>query len=401
MPGLAHQPDQLDDVGARVALVEVEEHRVARATPRPRPRRRSRARGAPAASSRWRRRCSTFAVKSKRHVRELGVERPRHGERVARAVEEVGVAERHVGRPGLDALADVGQDHVRRHHEEAPAVDRRDRAVPAEVLAAAARLDVPHQLVPPVALEPRVLLEGGERRAARHRKAQPLEVRRRGARGRPHPRRELARPRLERLGERHERRLRLAADHGVDAVGEQVLGVQLRVEPVGRDVARGVHRADALDQRDAEPERGVHRHGDGDEPGARHLVGVERLDGDVHDGRRVAARLEERRRPRDGERLVAQLVARDQEDRPGLPHPAPTLPSRGDAILDAFPSPPAAPHPGGAGARTPPSSGRVRRGREPARSNLTSMTTPWHDGRQPRPGGRSRPSVGADGPADL
>ena len=254
------------------------------------------------------------------------MEGPRHGEGVPRAVEEVGVAERHVGRPGLDLLADVGQDHVRRNDEEAPAVDRRDGAVPAEVLAAAARLHVPHQLVPPAALEPRVLLEGGKIRAARHREAQPLQVRRRGARGRPHPRREPASPGLERLGERHERRLGLAADHGVDAVGEQVLGVELRVEPVGRDVTRGVHGADALDQRDADPERGVHRHGDGNEPGARHLVGVERLDGNVHDGRRVAARPEERRRPRDGERLVTELVARHQEDRPGPSHPAPTLP---------------------------------------------------------------------------
>ena len=60
----------------------------------------------------------------------------------------------------------------------------------------------------------------------------------------------------------------------------------------------------------------MHRHGHGDDPGARRLLGIEGLDGHVHDAGRVAPRLEERRRPGDGERLVAQLVARDQEDPP-------------------------------------------------------------------------------------
>ena len=114
--------------------------------------------------ARWRRRCSTFAVKSKVTRGNRRVDRPGDGQRVPGAVQEVRVADRHVGRAGLDALADVGQDDVRRHDEEAPAVHRRDRAVPAQVLAAAARLDVPDQLVPPVPLEPRVLLEGGQRR---------------------------------------------------------------------------------------------------------------------------------------------------------------------------------------------------------------------------------------------
>ena len=47
----------------------------------------------------------------------------------------------------------------------------------------------------------------------------------------------------------------------------------------------------------------------------RDLLGVERLDGEVEDARDVARALEERRRPGDGQRLVAQLVARDEEDR--------------------------------------------------------------------------------------
>ena len=263
------------------------------------------------------------------HVRERRVERPGHGERVPRPVEEVGIAERDVGRPGHDLLADVRQHDVRRHDEEAAPVHGRDRAVPAEVLAAAARLDVRDQLVPPVALEPRVLLEGRQPRPARDRKRQPGEMRRRGAGRRPHPDRRLAGAGLERLDERRQRRLRLAADHRVHAVGEKVLPVQLRVQSVRDDVTGRVHRAHTPDQGDADPEGGVHRHRHGDDPGAPHLVGVEGLDGHVHDRRGVAARLEERRGPGHGKRLVAQLVARDQEDLPGRAHRASTLPPAG------------------------------------------------------------------------
>jgi hypothetical protein len=240
-----------------VALVEVEEHRVA-----------ERLHGgnhegaAERAELRQHRPVAQEVLDLRRdveaHVREGRVEGPRHGEGVPRAIEEVGVADRHVGRPGLDLLADVGQDHVRRDDEKAPAVDRRDGAVPAEVLE-------PRLAYVPTGSCPRraerVLLE--EESAAQLGRIS-RSGRRHGTRGRPHPRRDLGSPGRERLGERHEWRLCLAADHEVDAVGEQVLGVQLRIEPVGRDVTCGVHGADALDQRDADPERGVHRHGHGD-----------------------------------------------------------------------------------------------------------------------------------------
>src|SRR5262249_48069873 len=62
---------------------------------------------------------------------ERGVERLGEGERVAGAVEEIGVAEGHVPGPGADLLPHVGEDDVRRHDDEAPAVDRWDRAVAA------------------------------------------------------------------------------------------------------------------------------------------------------------------------------------------------------------------------------------------------------------------------------
>src|SRR5438309_7324221 len=100
---------------------------------------------------------------------------------MARAVQEVGVAEGDVRRPRLDLLADVREHDVPRHDEEAPAVDGRDRAVPAEMLAAAGRLDGARELEPAVLVDVRVLLQRRELRPARHGE---VELREDGAGGR-------------------------------------------------------------------------------------------------------------------------------------------------------------------------------------------------------------------------
>src|SRR2546427_6074991 len=100
---------------------------------------------------------------------------------MARAVQEVWVAEGDVRRPRLDLLADVREHDVPRHDEEAPAVDGRDRAVPAEMLAAAGRLDGARELEPAVRVDVRVLLQRPELRPARHGE---VELREDGAGGR-------------------------------------------------------------------------------------------------------------------------------------------------------------------------------------------------------------------------
>jgi len=58
----------------------------------------------------------------------------------------------------------------------------------------------------------------------------------------------------------------------------------------------------------------MHRHGDSDEPGSTHLSFVERLYGEVDGRRGEAGPLEKRPWPRQAERLVAQLVAGQQQD---------------------------------------------------------------------------------------
>src|SRR2546427_11964842 len=107
---------------------------------------------------------------------------------MARAVQEVWVAEGDVRRPRLDLLADVREHDVPRHDEEAPAVDGRDRAVSAEMLAAAGRLGGARGLEPPVLADVRVLLQRRELRPARHWAAEPREDGAEGRREAPPPR---------------------------------------------------------------------------------------------------------------------------------------------------------------------------------------------------------------------
>ena len=58
----------------------------------------------------------------------------------------------------------------------------------------------------------------------------------------------------------------------------------------------------------------MHRHRDQDRLRPPDALGVEGLDGDVHDRRPVALTLEERRGPRDGQGLVSELITGDEED---------------------------------------------------------------------------------------
>ena len=100
-------------------------------------------------------------------VRVLRVQRPRDAQRVRRPVEEIGIAEVDVARAGGDLRARILQHHLRRHGEEPPAVDGRNRTVPAQVLAAARRLDVAGDALLARDRQPGVLRRAGAARAGR------------------------------------------------------------------------------------------------------------------------------------------------------------------------------------------------------------------------------------------
>ena len=70
-------------------------------------------------------------------------------QRVRRAVEEIGIAEGDVLRAGRHLPANIFQHHVARHHAKNSVVHRHDRAVPAQMLAAAAGFGVSRDAMPP------------------------------------------------------------------------------------------------------------------------------------------------------------------------------------------------------------------------------------------------------------
>src|SRR2546425_1612957 len=159
---------------------------------------------------------------------------------MARAVQEVGAAKGGGRPPRLDLLADAREQDVPRHDKEAPAVDGRDRAVPAEMLAAAGRLDGARELEPAVLVEVRVLLQRRELRPARHGE---VELREDGAGSRgqapllgttlardPPPAPRIIARALEVPCELDEGFIGFAAQDGGDAAGQEILRVEGRVE---------------------------------------------------------------------------------------------------------------------------------------------------------------------------
>src|SRR5271154_5777734 len=73
---------------------------------------------------------------------EFGMQSLDDARSVSRAIEEIGIAKGNMLCARRDLLADIGKDHVPLDHTELPAVDRYDRTVPAQMLAASRRLRV-------------------------------------------------------------------------------------------------------------------------------------------------------------------------------------------------------------------------------------------------------------------
>ena len=112
-----------------------------------------------------------------RELRPLRVQPPGDLQRMAGPVQEIGIAEGDVSRAGRDLGADVGEHHVRRHHEEPPAVNGHHRAMPAQVQAAAARLHVRGGVHVAVVVVSRVSGRRRQRRAVRDRERKPRPYR--------------------------------------------------------------------------------------------------------------------------------------------------------------------------------------------------------------------------------
>ena len=170
-------------------------------------------------------------------LREALVHRAHDRQRVAPAVEEVGVAERDVAGAHADEALDVAQDRVGLHDADPPVVDGGDRAVPAAMRAAVAGLDVADQPLlaadrqPGVALEPGSSSRAGGSKVPRCRWMIGRSPAAAGA---------CAAGQLVDPG--HQRRLVLAGDHPRAELALDELAADGGVEPEEADRQRGCSR---------------------------------------------------------------------------------------------------------------------------------------------------------------
>ena len=152
--------------------------------------------------------CSTLAVKLKVTSGCAACSAARDAQRVRRPVQEIGIAEVDVARAGRDLRAHVVEHDVGGHGEEAATVHGRNRAVPAQVLAAARRLDVAGDAPLVRDREARVLARAPAGRA----RSGTSDGRRPGGRGASDG---APRAALERLRQRDQLRLAIGAEHAV------------------------------------------------------------------------------------------------------------------------------------------------------------------------------------------
>ena len=203
------------------------------------------------------------------------------------AVEEVGIAERDVAGAGCDLLVDVGEDGVDVDDPDSAVEHHRHGAVPAPVRAAARRLDVPDRPGLAGDLEVRVATRLGEQvacregRLERHYRVGPFDPAHEGDVG-------VA---------VHERVGHVRTHRGVEAVASDRLAA-------GPDGGGRAHR---------EAGRGVHRHRERDLVGPRRECGVPLFEREIEQANVVASGPQDPGRTGDAERLMAELVRRNQQ----------------------------------------------------------------------------------------
>ena len=230
-----------------------------------------------------------------------------HAPRVVDAVEEVGISEGDVARPGRDQLGHVADDGIEVDDTDAPVVDDRHGAVAAAVGAAVARLDVSDQSISTVDHQAGVALERGEQVAPGKAEARASEVDERLVATTRASRREAVDP-------VDESALVLTRQQPVGDRPEGVVAAHRRVEPVEADRDVGPEGARGAGRAQRQPHGRVHGHREREGVGPGHLVRRPRVDAQVERTHVVARPPERGRRRGDVQRLVTQLVRRDQEN---------------------------------------------------------------------------------------
>ena len=254
----------------------------------------------------------------------LRVHRLHDPQGMGRTVEEVWITERNVLRSGRDLLPDVGEDHLARHDPEAPVVHRDDGAVPAQVLAAPARLREPDDpLLAARQLEPGVLVERGQAAPVRNEEADLVEVDGRrgsvarfGLDGRSRGAVAVVRAAVPAFtGKGDEGGLDLSAQHRLRSELAEVRLVDGGVEPEHGEPRAGRELAEPAEGGGGDPARGVHREMDRDKARVEERLRVEPFTREV-DAAHLEARVAKPRcRLGEPERLAPELVGVDEHDR--------------------------------------------------------------------------------------
>ena len=246
---------------------------------------------------------------------KFAMQRLDDGDGVANTVEEVGVAEGNVAGAGGDLLANVSEDDVALDDAEGTVVNRHNRTVSAEMLAAAAGFGIADDAMAFTRHdEMGVLFERRETAAVGDVELLAgegdgwlwLSIRR-WRRGRV----------AEALDEMDEAFFEFAAENGLDAECSQVVGVHRRVKAVEADVRAWVQTANGLNQRDGEARGGVHGHVKRNEISGANRRFAEVFAGEIEAGDFGTGAVQPSGGRRKAKRLAAKLVGRDENNAHG------------------------------------------------------------------------------------
>ena len=227
-------------------------------------------------------------------------------EGVADAVEEIRIAKGDVPRARGHLAADIFHHHVALDDAEAPAVDRHDGAVPAHMLAAAARLCIARRAALAVSqLEVGVAAERWKAGPVRHAELQLGERYDRLALGFGWRARAARR---EACVQARQSGFELAAEDGPHAEPAQEGFVHWRVKAVATQVRARVERLDPRQEGAGEARRGMHRQVDRDQRRRLDRLFFQRLNGKVDAGDRRPRLAQPSGRRRQAERLMTKVV---------------------------------------------------------------------------------------------
>ena len=181
--------------------------------------------------------------------------------------------------------------------------------MPAAMHAPMARLHVPDQPLLPAHRQTGVALESGQQLARRGVEGAALQVDDRpfAGRGRRAPGRQLVHP-------GRERRLVLAGDQARGELTLYQLAADRGIEPVEADRQPRTLAAHSAAGAEREAHGGVHRNREADRLGPLQRTRIPRLHAQIQAADLMPSTAQRGRRRSDVQRLVAQLVGRDQKD---------------------------------------------------------------------------------------